>query len=109
MSIPFSISLTDSLIYNIQVSFSDRLLFLFGNVLVLFCFVLLGITEFPVLVIFILYDVKLTNFTCYLDDSISIAFLDAESRIHFIDEKARNIGILGRLICNNGKDIWLLM
>lgn len=109
LSIPFSISLTDSLIYNIQVSFSDRLLFLFGNVLVLFCFVLLGITEFPVLVIFILYDVKLTNFTCYLDDSISIAFLDAESRIHFIDEKARNIGILGRLICNNGKDIWLLM
>lgn len=76
LSVPFSLSLTDSLIYNIQVSFSDWPLFLFGNIL--FGFVLFGITEFPVLVIFVLYDVELTNCTCYLDDLISIAFLDAE-------------------------------
>lgn len=64
LSVPFSLSLTDSLICNILVSFSDRPLFLFRNIL--FCFVLFGITEFPVLVIFILHDVVLTNCTCLL-------------------------------------------
>ncbi|KAJ7420835.1 hypothetical protein WISP_46288 [Willisornis vidua] len=34
---------------------------------------------------------------------------DAKARIQMIDAEARNVDISGRLICHNGKDIWLLM